>query len=212
MIIFDLDGTLWNTVDRTLEAANKIAEEHEDIKEFKKKPIVDSMGLSKKETAVIYMPYLQKRKAIKYINEINAVNVKIIRKKGATLYKGVIPSIKKLSKKYKLGIVTNNTDDYAKIFIKTSKLGKYFSDYMGAATYNITKAEAIKRMCNRNKEPNSFYIGDIKKDMIATKEAGMTFIHAKYGFEPNVSCKYHINSIRELEPLIKEINENSHTK
>jgi len=206
MIIFDLDGTLWNTVDPTLEAANKVAKENTEVKKFSEKPIVDSMGLSRSEAAVIYMPYLSKRKAIKYMKEISEESVKIINKKGATLYKGVVTTIKKLSKKYKLGIVTNNTDEYAKIFIKTSKLGKYFSDYMGAATYDITKGEAIKEMCKRNKEPNSFYVGDIKKDMIATKEAGITFIHAKYGFEPNLNSKYSIDDIRNLEKLIKEIN------
>lgn len=205
MIIFDLDGTLWNTVDTTLEAANNIAKEYEEVKRFNKKPIVDSMGLSRSEAAVIYMPYLNKRKATKYMKEISEESVKIINQKGATLYKGVVPTIKRLSKKYKLGIVTNNTDEYAKIFIKTSKLGKYFTDYIGTASYGITKAEAIKEMCKRNNEPNSFYVGDIKKDMLATKEAGMTFIHAKYGFEPNLESKYYIDDIGDLEELINDI-------
>lgn len=111
MIIFDLDGTLWNTVDTTLEAANNIAKEYDEVKRFSKKPIVDSMGLSRSEAAVIYMPYLSKRKATRYMKEISEESVRIINKKGATLYKGVVSTIKKLSKKYKLGIITNNTDE-----------------------------------------------------------------------------------------------------
>lgn len=206
MIIFDLDGTLWNTVDTTLEAANNIAKEYDEVKRFSKKPIVDSMGLSRSEAAVIYMPYLSKRKATRYMKEISEESVRIINKKGATLYKGVVSTIKKLSKKYKLGIITNNTDEYAKIFIKTSKLGKYFNDYIGTASYGITKGEAIKEMCKRNKEPNSFYVGDIKKDMIATNEAGITFIHAKYGFEPELDSEYAIDDIRKIEKLINKIN------
>ena len=33
MLIFDLDGTLWETLDTTLEAANMIAKENPEVKE-----------------------------------------------------------------------------------------------------------------------------------------------------------------------------------
>ena len=61
-------------------------------------------------------------------------------------------------------------------------------------------------MVERNNEPNSFYIGDIKKDMIATKEAGINFIHAKYGFEPTLKTKYYIENIKQLEELLKKLS------
>lgn len=202
MIIFDLDGTLWDTVDTTLEASNIVASKHSDIKRFKREIIENGMGLSHFENAHNYMPYLDENIAINYLNEIVEENLKIINKKGAKLYEGVTETIKKLSETYKLGIVTNNNDEYAKLFLKSSLLHAYFSDYIGAASYNITKAEAIKRMCERNNEPNSYYVGDIKKDMIATKEAGITFIHAKYGFEPNFKSKLYINDIRDLCNLL----------
>lgn len=205
MIIFDMDGTLWNTVDTTLEAANIIANKYDEVKEFTIDTIEKGMGLSTKENAANYMPYLDEEKAIYYLKKITEENLKIINDKGAHIYDGVIETIKTLSKKYKLGIVTNSNDDYAKLFLKVSNLDDYFTDYMGAASYNITKGEAIKLMCKNNNEPNSFYVGDIKKDMIATNEAGITFIHAKYGFEPDLKTKYYINDIKELDKLITDI-------
>ena len=41
---------------------------------------------------------------------------------------------------------------YVKVFLDKSNLGNYFIDYMGAASYGITKGEAIKRMVNKYNE------------------------------------------------------------
>ena len=201
MLIFDLDGTLWETLDTTLEAANMIAKENPEVKEITMDIVIRGMGLSSKDNAFNYMPYLNEEKGLYYIGKISARNFELIKEKGAHIYDGVSDTIKKLSQKYKLGIVTNNYDEYAKIFLDKSNLGPYFTDYMGAATYSISKGEAIKRMVNKYHEKENYYVGDIKKDMEAATEAGINFIHAKYGFEPNFDSPLSINDIRELENL-----------
>ncbi len=206
MIIFDMDGTLWDTSYTTLEAANIIASKYDEVKEFDMKTITDGMGLGSIENALNYFPYLDSDLGIKYLEEIIDTNVNIIKNKGAKIYDGVEDVIKDLSKKYKLGIITNSNDDYVKVFFKTSNLEQYFSDYMGAASYGITKSEAIRKMVERNNEKNSYYVGDIKKDMDATLEAGIEFIHAKYGFEPTLEYKYYIESITDLPKLLEKIN------
>jgi len=60
-------------------------------------------------------------------------------------------------------------------------------------------------MTEGNNEPNSFYIGDIKKDMLSPIMAGATFIHAKYGFEPNLKSTYYIEDIKDLPMVLKQI-------
>lgn len=205
MIIFDLDGTLWDTTYTTLEAANIIANKYDEVKEFKMKTITDGMGLSFDENVKNYFPYLEYDKGAKYLDELINTNIGIMSNKGAKLYDGVEDVIKELSKKYKLGIITNNNDDYVKVFYKASKLEQYFTDYMGAATYGITKAEAIRKMVDRNNEENSYYVGDIEKDMLAAHTAGIGFIHAKYGFDKQLSSTYYIEDIKELPKLLINI-------
>ena len=50
-------------------------------------------------------------------------------------------------------------------------------------------------------------MGDIEKDEIASREAGVKFIHAAYGFGKAVSPDYTINRFSELLD-IPEIQEN----
>lgn len=205
MLIFDLDGTLWETTKTTYEATNMVADMYEEVNHVSMNTVIKGMGLSKYENAKNYFPNLPEEKALKYLKERSNINMELIKKNKAYLYDGMIDTIKDLSKKYKLAIVTNSSDDYAKTFIDVSGLNDYFTDYLGAATYGITKAEAIKKIVEKYNEPDSFYIGDIKKDMDSAIEAGIRFIHARYGFEKDVDSKYYINDIRELAGVLDEI-------
>ena len=201
MLIFDLDGTLWETIDTTLEAANIVADKY-NLKTVTKQTVEKGMGLSSIQNTVNYMPEVDTNTALKYIAEICEVNFELIKQKGAHVYDGVDEVIKKLSQKYKLGIITNNYDEYVEAFFNVSGLKSYFTDYIGAASYKITKGEAIKKMVEKYNELNNYYIGDIKNDMIATMEAGISFVHARYGFDPNLECKLHIDDIKELENIV----------
>lgn len=58
-IIFDLDGTLWNTLDSTIETLKEIKKRH---KEITKDDIMSCMGLTFEETAEKYYGYLRKMK------------------------------------------------------------------------------------------------------------------------------------------------------
>ena len=205
MIIFDMDGTLWYTFKNAYDGALKVASEHDDIREITKETVANGMGLSFVDNAVNYMPYLDKETREKYLAIIDEEVRQNIIRNGATIYDGVIKVITNLGRKYKLGIVTNNTNEYAEIFLRQTSLQSSFVDYMGAATYSISKGEAIRRMMTRNDEPESIYVGDIEKDKIAANEANATFIHARYGFGKKFESEYHIDNIYELEREVNKI-------
>ena len=206
MIIFDIDGTLWDVAKITLKSSNMIANKYDYLKEFNLETIKKGMGLSLEENARNYFPYLEVEKAVPHLKEIMSQTVELLKSEEPPIYPNVIETIKKLSKKYHLGIITNNKDEYVEMFIEKSGLKDCFIDYMGAASHDMTKGEAIKEMAKRNNEPSSVYVGDIEKDYIATREAGQLFIHAKYGFGPNLISEYYINDISELPKLITKLD------
>jgi len=205
MIIFDLDGTLWDTISTTTQATKDILKRENINIDFDTNVISKSMGLSFSDVAKMYFPTLEKEKREYLLNEIIKRNIEIIKLKGADIYKGSSEVIKDLSQKYKLGIITNNKDDYVQAFFKASKLEEFFIDYMGAASYNISKGEAIRKMVDKHNENENFYIGDIKKDMIAAEEAKIGFIHAKYGFAKDLKFEKYIDNIDQLPDFLEKI-------
>ncbi len=205
MIIFDLDGTLWDTIDATYQATINIISNMNNINKISKETVKTGMGLSLSENAVHYMPNLEKEKREAILKQINNETMKLLKEGKTKFYLGIKRTIKKISQKYPLGIVTNNNDEYAKIFLETSNLKQYFKDYIGTASYNITKSEAIKLMLKRNNQTNGYYVGDTKKDLEASNEANVTFIHARYGIEKNIFATYNIKKIIFLPLVINKI-------
>ena len=58
MIIFDLDGTLWNTTDCVFYASKMVSTYRSDFLPVSKKTIMAGMGHTAKENTKRYFPYL----------------------------------------------------------------------------------------------------------------------------------------------------------
>ena len=198
-IIFDLDGTLWNTVDSCLKATSFVKEEHSDItRDVTKEQIESAMGKTSDEIVNIYYGYLPREKGEEYANEAFNKNVDNLLKEGGTLYPNTRDTIIKLSKKYKLFIVSNCVKGYIESFLNTSGLKDYFSDYESYGNTLLSKGENIKLVIDRNNLKNPIYVGDTKGDMEASNYAGIPFVYAAYGFGKVEGFDYKINDISEL--------------
>ena len=201
-IIFDLDGTLWNTVDSCLKATSFVKEEHSDItRDVTKEQIESAMGKTSDEIVNIYYGYLPREKGEEYANEAFNKNVDNLLKEGGTLYPNTRDTIIKLSKKYKLYIVSNCVKGYIESFLNTSGLKDYFSDYESYGNTLLSKGENIKLVIKRNNLKNPIYVGDTKGDMEASNYAGIPFVYAAYGFGKVESFDYKIADISELLDL-----------
>lgn len=204
MIIFDLDGTLWDTTIATFSASKNIAKKYK-IDKVSKEQVVRGMGLTFIENAINYFPNYDIEKAKKYLIEMNNECQKIISLNNVTIYEGTKKIIKELSKEFKLGIITNNSNEYINTFFKITGLQDYFSDYIGTSNYGISKGEAITLMLKRNNETNAIYVGDTLNDKKQTQIANQKFIYAKYGFGKIEDYDYVINNIHELPKIIKKL-------
>ena len=201
-IIFDLDGTLWNTVDSCLKATSFVKEEHSDItRDVTIEQIESAMGKTSDEIINIYYGYLPREKGEEYANEAFNKNVENLLKEGGTLYPNTRDTIIKLSKKYKLYIVSNCVKGYIESFLNTSGLKDYFSDYESYGNTLLSKGENIKLVIERNHLKNPIYVGDTKGDMEASNYAGIPFVYAAYGFGKVESFDYKIADISELLDL-----------
>ncbi len=198
-IIFDLDGTLWDTIDICMETLKYIKNSHSEItKEITRQQVKLSMGKSFDEIVKIYYNYLPEQKAVIYAKEAFNKNIENLLEKGGTLYQNSRNTIINLSKNYKLFIVSNCIEGYIEAFFKTSGLGKYFDDYESNGKTGLTKGENIKLVMKRNNLKKAIYVGDTMKDKEAANCANIPFIYSSYGFGNVNEYNYKIDDIGEL--------------
>ena len=201
-IIFDLDGTLWSTIDCSYNTLKEVQERHPDItREISKEEVRKSMGLPFDVIVKNYYGYLDFELAVSYAKEAFNKNVENLLKFGGTLYSGLEDTIKKLSNEYKLCIVSNCVEGYIESFLKTSNLGSYFTDYECNGKTKLTKGENIKLIMERNNIKSAVYVGDTMGDKEAAKDANIPFIYAAYGFGDVDNYDYRIDSITDLENI-----------
>ena len=120
---------------------------------------------------------------------------------GGILFPKLEETLKRLSQKYKLFIVSNCQDGYIQCFFKAHKLNKYFLDYECWGVTGLSKGENNKIIMERNQLKGPIYVGDTNGDAEAAKVAGIPFVFARYGFGNVEEYDFVIDSFEELLTL-----------
>lgn len=198
-MIFDLDGTLWDSTETVLLAWNSMMKDDNKIKrEITKEDLQSVMGLQVPEIGKRLFPDLDESTRNRFLEESCLVENTFIGEKGGILYENVEDVLKVLSQKYKLFIVSNCQDGYIEAFYQYHQLGKYFSDYENPGRTGLSKGENIKLIMQRNHLLQPVYVGDTEGDRKAAQYAGIPFVYARYGFGQVSEYDYKINSVDEL--------------
>lgn len=206
-IIFDLDGTLWDSTDKICKIWNDTLESMGDTDIRLSHDFVCSlMGKTLPEIGAIIFHDFPVEEQIRRTEMCIDAEPAILRVTGANLYDGLEETLIELQKKYSLMIVSNCQDGYIQAFMQAHGLEAYFDDFESAGRTNQGKAENIKLIIERNGIPKeqAIYVGDTEGDMIATHEAGLEFVFATFGFG-NAKGEYEIQSLRELPELMDNI-------
>ncbi|BCB03915.1 HAD family hydrolase [Bacillus sp. KH172YL63] len=182
-IIFDLDGTLWDPIESVLEAWNRVIIENSKLKDgLTREHLEKTMGLQMKEIGQQLFPELDEDEREQFLNDLSTHEIAHLQDHGGQLYNNVEEVLDRLSKKYKLFIVSNCQAGYIEAFYKYHGLDRYFIDYENPGRTGLSKAENIKLIMSRNNLKDPVYVGDTEGDRQAAKEAGIPFIYASYGF------------------------------
>ena len=190
-VIFDLDGTLWNTSSLCAEAWNKAIR----VANIRKTPITEDdiarvSGLPFLDCVKNLFPDIGEESLYTIAPLIEKYERQEIETKGGTLYKGVSKYLDILSVRLPLFVVSNCQHWYLQAFLsmplKSSNTSKTFRDiFVDSECFGRTqnpKAENITAICQRNSLEDAVYIGDTEGDRLAAMKAGIHFIHVSYGF------------------------------
>lgn len=183
-IIFDIDGTIWDTTEVVAQAWNAAID-----KNFPQVPHVTANDLKKQfgktmdEIAQNLFHCLSKENQDVLIEECCIAEQDFLHKSDRNLtYNGIIEVIQQLAQKYSIFIVSNCQSGYIPVVLEKNNLYAYIKDSECFGGTGLGKAENIDLIIKRNNLKNPVYIGDTLGDFLACKDVGVPFIWAKYGF------------------------------
>lgn len=205
-IIFDLDGTLWDSTKEVVESWNSVFKKYHNItKRLTINEMKNYMGKTLPQIAELCLPNLSKTESLNILNECCRVEIDYLRRNGALLYNGEDTTFKALLRNFHLYIVSNCQCGYIESFLKSSSYKKYFDDIECHGNTGKNKAENIKFICERNNLSTAIYIGDTQLDFESASKAGIPFVHAAYGFGKVKTAKYVIERFTDLPNVINQI-------
>lgn len=205
-IIFDLDGTLWDSAESVANSWNEAIATYDNINyKMTVQAMKGFMGKTIDEIAALFFSEfsLDERKEI--MSRCIMFEQDYIEKHGGTLFPKLEETLETLSREYSLFIVSNCQEGYIEAFLKYHKMDKYFDDYENAGRTGKTKGENIKLVMERNNLDKAVYIGDTAGDLSSATFAGIPFIHARYGFGEINEVVPYADSVSQIPVRVKEI-------
>ena len=209
-IIFDIDGTLWNSTEVVAEGWRRAVRETGYSKcEITGSILKKEFGLPMNIIADHVFSDLndEDKKAellklcCKYEHELLEKNTEDIS------YPGIVAEIKNLAKKYRIFIVSNCQKGYIELVCGKLGIEDCIEDHLCFGDTGLTKGETMKKLMEKNglSEKETVYVGDTAGDKAATEFAGAIFVYADYGFGELEGEKYTINNPTELLNTISNI-------
>ena len=182
-IIFDLDGTLWDSTANVAlawqHAINQVDYLNEDMTVDRVRSIT---GMTYDAIFDKLFPTLsdEQRKEVQALCAVS--ELEILHKKGGELYPELEETLKYLGTKYKLYIVSNCQSGYIEVFLDLNNMQPYFLAHQCFGTKGNPKADNIKDIVNDHGLQAPVYVGDTMGDYTSATKAGVPFIFASYGF------------------------------
>ena len=201
-IIFDLDGTLWNATKQIAESWNVVFERYDDIDlRLTTKELEQQMGKLMETIADNLLPNIPVERRYKILQECCEYENEYLLTHSGVLYPDIKDIFKKLNEKYSVYIVSNCQCGYIEQFLRKTQLEAYIKDIECFGNTGKNKGENIRLLVKRNSLKAPVYIGDTKGDCDASKEAGVPFIFASYGFGNVTEYAAKIGEMKDLLTL-----------
>ena len=206
-LIFDIDGTLWDSralvaegynIQLNAEGYSRLCVDAEVLRPLFGKTMTDIADVI---LAEIPLPerYALMERCMDTENKYLAENDCRIG------YEGVKQTLEELKKDYRLFIVSNAQCGYPELCMQKLDIAHLFEGHLCFGDTGTEKGQTILELMHRHQITDAVYIGDTQGDYEATLVAGIPFIWCAFGFGNPQGYAARLEDFRQLPEILKTL-------
>jgi len=199
-LIFDIDGTLWDSRALVAEGYN-IQLEREGLQHlFVNADILKPLfGKTMTEIADVLLASIDPAERYGLMERCMATENEYLFQNPCQIgYPGVKETIAKLSETYRLFIVSNSQCGYPELCMEKLGLAPYIEGHLCFGDTGTSKGQTILTLIKKHNIHSCVYIGDTQGDREACLEANVPFVFCTYGLGQADSWDAAIDKIDDL--------------
>lgn len=204
-LIFDIDGTLWDSTDLVAKGYNRhvcrIGLEHLQVTGEYLKGL---FGRTMSEIADVIFAEIEAPRRYEIMQACMDEEHVVLEEDPCDIaYPGVVETMEVLAKNHRLFIVSNSQSGYPQLLIEKLGIGHLIQGHLCYGDTGTCKGETIRTLMERHGVTDAVYIGDTQGDMEASYMAGLPFVYCCYGFGQPEKYDAMVDSFPELEGLFE---------
>lgn len=202
-LIFDIDGTLWDSRGIIAEGYNEVLrrEGHPEL-------CVDAdflktvFGKTMSDIADIMLSPIPVPQRYELMERcMSSGDGRLADDPCHIGYPGVAETMEELSRRYRLFIVSNSQSGYPELTMKKLGIGHLIEGHLCFGDTGTDKGTTIRILMERHGIEKAVYIGDTQGDYEASCNAGLPFVWVTYGFGVPEGYAYKADSFPELAEI-----------
>ncbi len=202
-LIFDIDGTLWDSRALVAEGYNiQLRAEGLEDRLVDAELLRSLFGKVMTEIADCLFPDFPEPERYALMERCMDTENRYLAENPCQIgYPHVASTLEALAKNHRLFIVSNSQQGYPELCVRKLGLEKWISGHLCFGDTNTSKGQTIRKLMADYGIESCAYVGDTQGDYEATLEAGIPFIWAAYGFGTPEGYDCRIDSFRQLLEL-----------
>ena len=204
-LIFDIDGTLWDSRALVAEGYNiQLKAEGYDHLCVDAEVLRPLFGKTMAAIADVILAEIPVPERYGLMERCMDTENKYLAENECKIgYAGVKETLEELKKSYRLFIVSNAQCGYPELCMEKLEISHLFEGQLCYGDTGTEKGETILQLMRRHNIDDAVYIGDTQGDYEATLVAGIPFIWCAFGFGNPDGYAAKLEDFRQLPQLLK---------